>query len=126
MGDLSANFDRSEFACKCGCGADHISAVLVDQLQRLRNFMRVPIVINSGVRCPAYNAKVGGKPDSAHVAGDAADVACLDSHTRWQMKRLIYQWQLFNRIGTGQTFLHLDVSPSLPQEVEWNYPTKEA
>lgn len=122
MGDLSPNFDRKEFACKCGCGADHVSQALVDQLQRLRNFLRRPIVIRSGVRCASYNAQVGGKPDSAHLTGDAADIACRDSHTRWQIKRLIYQWQLFNRIGTGDSFLHLDVSLSLPQEVEWTYP----
>lgn len=122
MGDLSANFSRAEFACKCGCGADNVSSVLVDQLQRLRNFLRRPIVITSGVRCASYNARVGGKPDSAHLTGDAADLACIASHTRWQMKRLIYQWQLFNRIGTGDTFLHVDVSLGLPQEVEWTYP----
>lgn len=123
MGDLTADFSRSEFACKCGCGADHVSSVLVEKLQRLRNFLREPVIINSGVRCPAYNAKVGGKPDSAHLAGDAADIACPDSHTRWRMKHLIYQWQLFTRVGNGGNFLHVDVSLSLPQEVEWNYPS---
>ena len=24
MGDLTANFDRAEYACKCGCGKDDI------------------------------------------------------------------------------------------------------
>jgi uncharacterized protein YcbK (DUF882 family) len=122
MGDLSADFSRSEFACKCGCGADNVSMVLVEKLQRLRNFIRRPIVIASGVRCVPYNAKVGGVGGSAHITGDAADIACFGSNTRWQMKRLIYQWQLFNRVGNGDTFLHVDVSPTLPQEVEWNYP----
>ena len=122
MGDLSANFDRSEFACKCGCGADNVSAVLVDRLQRLRNFLRRPVVITSGVRCPSYNASVGGKPDSAHLTGEAADIACNDSRLRWEMKRLIYNWQLFNRIGTGDSFIHVDVSLALPKEVEWTYP----
>lgn len=126
MGDLSSNFNRSEFRCPCGCGADHVSMVLIGQLQRLRNHLRRPIIINSGVRCPKYNATIGGKHNSAHLDGDAADIACIDSHTRWQMKRIIHFWELFNRIGTGETFLHVDVSPTLPQEVEWNYPTKEA
>ena len=125
MGDLSDNFSRSEFVCKCGCGANHISTVLVERLQRLRNFLRKPIVITSGVRCPTYNASVGGKPDSAHLSGEAADIACLSGHTRWQMKRIIYFWELFNRVGTGETFLHVDVSIRLPQEVEWTYPSKQ-
>ena len=122
MGDVSLNFDRKEFACKCGCGADNVSMDLVTRLQRLRGFIRRPIKINSGVRCAAYNARVGGKPDSAHLKGEAADIACIDSHTRWQMKHFIYAFNLFNRVGTGDTFLHVDVSFTLPGEVEWTYP----
>lgn len=121
MGDLSAHFSRSEFRCKCGCGADHIDLELVGRLQRLRSMIRQPIVVNSGVRCFAYNASVGGKPDSAHIKGEAADIQCKDSGTRFRMKRVIYAWSLFNRVGHGKDFLHLDVSKTLPQEVEWNY-----
>lgn len=122
MGDLSEHFNRSEFACKCGCGLDDVSSELVFRLERLRSFLRRPVVVNSGVRCAMYNAKVGGKPDSAHLTGEAADIACSDSHTRWEMKRIVYTWTLFNRIGNGDSFMHLDVSKELPQEVEWNYP----
>lgn len=121
MGDLSPNFDRKEFACKCGCGADHVDERLVRKLQRLRSFIREPIRITSGVRCPAYNATVGGKPDSAHITGEAADIACASSRLRYRMKRTIYVWALFNRVGNGKDFLHLDVSELLPQEVEWDY-----
>lgn len=121
MGDLSPHFDRSEFACKCGCGFDKVSTELVEQLERLRLFLRRPVTINSGCRCPARNAAEGGKQDSAHLTGEAADIACVDSHTRWEMKRLIYTWAMFNRVGTGKTFLHVDVSETLPQEVEWTY-----
>lgn len=122
MGDLSSNFSRSEFACKCGCGASDVSADLVTKLQRLRSMIREPIIITSGVRCASYNAKVGGKPDSAHLTGEAADIACTDSRKRWRMKRLLYGWSLFSRIGNGDSFLHVDVSKTLPAEVEWNYP----
>jgi uncharacterized protein YcbK (DUF882 family) len=122
VGDLSEHFDRKEFACNCGCGADDVSYGLVIQLERLRNLIRRPIVIVSGVRCAAHNAIVGGKPDSAHLTGEAADISCIDDHTRWQMKHWISAYSLFNRVGNGKTFLHLDVSKTLPQEVEWIYP----
>lgn len=121
MGDLSPDFSRSEFRCKCGCGADHIDLELVQKLQRLRSFMRGPIRVNSGVRCPAYNISVGGKPDSAHLTGEAADIACAASPTRFRMLRIVMVWALFNRIGVGKDFLHLDVSKKLPQEVTWLY-----
>ena len=122
MGDLSRDFSRSEFRCKCGCGKDDVSMDLVVQLQRLRSLLRRPVIVTSGVRCEAYNAQVGGKPDSAHLTGEAADIACKDSRTRWEMKRCVYGWTLFSRIGTGETFLHFDISKTLPQEVEWTYP----
>lgn len=121
-GDLTANFDRSEFRCKCGCGADHVDLRLVQKLQRLRSFLREPIKVTSGVRCPEYNKSVGGKPDSSHLTGEAADIACPSSRLRYRMKRTIYTWALFNRIGNGRNFLHVDVSELLPQEVEWEYP----
>lgn len=35
-----------------------------------------PIHIDSGYRCPALNALVGGAPDSAHLQGWAADFVC--------------------------------------------------
>jgi uncharacterized protein YcbK (DUF882 family) len=121
MGDLSPHFDRKEFACKCGCGFDDVRMELVQQLERLRLFLKRPIVINSGCRCVARNIAEGGKPDSAHLTGEAADIACISSETRYQMKHAIYQWSLFNRVGVGKTFLHVDVSTKLPQNVEWLY-----
>jgi zinc D-Ala-D-Ala carboxypeptidase len=122
MGDLSRDFSRSEFSCKCGCGLDNVSPLLVEKLQRMRNVLRIPVVIHSGLRCPTYNATVGGEPNSAHLTGEAADVRCIASSTRYRMKRTAHTWALFNRIGNGDTFLHFDVSKTLPQEVEWNYP----
>jgi hypothetical protein len=94
---------------------------LVEKLERLRSFVRGPIVIRSGVRCTAHNKAVGGKPDSAHLTGEAADIACVASRTRYLMKRWIYVWALFNRVGTGKDYLHVDISLALPQEVEWTY-----
>ena len=36
MGDLTEHFSRSEFACKCNCGADGISEELVSKLELVR------------------------------------------------------------------------------------------
>ena len=46
MGDLSANFNRAEFACKCGCGFDTVDAKLIDYVQQIREYFAVPITIN--------------------------------------------------------------------------------
>ena len=43
-------------------------------LQDIRDGIDKPIIISSGVRCPELNKKVGGKKDSRHQKGLAADI----------------------------------------------------
>ena len=58
MGELSKNFSRLEVMRPCGCGADKISSVLIEKLQKVRNIIGLPIIITSGVRCEFYNASL--------------------------------------------------------------------
>lgn len=74
MGDITKNFSRKEFACKCGCGKDDISTKLVEICQVIRDRVDVPITISSGCRCEKHNKKVGGVPNSYHTQGLAADL----------------------------------------------------
>lgn len=78
MGDLTANFSKSEFNCNCGCEMpedvlDNVEAH-AQNLQTLRDFCGLSIVINSGYRCPTYNAKIGGASKSQHMTGNASDI----------------------------------------------------
>ena len=68
---LTENFRLSEFACKCGCGADHIDLRLVAMVQTIRTLYGKPIYITSGVRCETHNAspEVDGLENSAHLTG---------------------------------------------------------
>ena len=56
MGDLSKNFSKLEVQCPCSCGADKISSILIEKLQKVRNIIGRPIIITSGVCCEFYNA----------------------------------------------------------------------
>ena len=41
----------------------------------------IPLIVDSGYRCPALNKFVGGVPTSQHLLGQAADIHCsLDTH----------------------------------------------
>ena len=46
----------------------------MSNLDNIREFYGKPIIITSGYRCPELNAKVGGKPNSQHLKGEAADL----------------------------------------------------
>ena len=68
------HFQRSEFACKCGCGFDDINLRLVQILEDIRShFGGNPVIITSGCRCAKHNAEVGGVQGSRHVLGKASD-----------------------------------------------------
>ena len=110
MGDMTKNFSRSEFACKCGCGRNNISIKLVGALQTLRDLIGKPIIINCGCRCPEHNSAVGGVPNSQHVNGTAADIRCVSMSSR-ELKKFAEEVAEFANGGIGlyDTFLHVDV-----------------
>ena len=128
MGDLSKNFSKLEFQCPCSCGANKISSVLIEKLQKARNIIDRPIVITSGVRCEFYNASIKGSMNSSHIPdehgiGNAVDIACTTSKHRYELIQVAQKF--FNRIGiSGGSyggFVHLDVDRSKVQEVMWLY-----
>ena len=115
MGDLSNHFSRAEFQCP-DCGRVYVSPHLIDLLERAREEFERPIVINSGFRCPAHNAAIGGRPQSAHLTGEAADIRCLDPRTRMQLVRIFLELGC-RRIEVCRTWIHVDVSLSNVQDV---------
>ena len=119
-------FTIKEFDCQCGqdtCEARKLGphVELVKRLTKLREALGKPIIISSGLRCPEWNRVQGGKLDSAHLTGQAADLSCGDSQRRWQLLSLIFTHKLFVRVGIGDTFLHVDINPDKQSEVLWLY-----
>jgi uncharacterized protein YcbK (DUF882 family) len=85
-----------------------------------RDFAGIPFIINSGYRTPSHNEAVGGKPNSAHLKGLAADISAPDSKSKF----LIVQAALkvgIDRIGIGKDFVHLDIDSELPNPCIWTY-----
>lgn len=116
MGNLTEHFSLSEFACKCGCGFRSPHFLLVQRLESARRRVGFPIVINSGCRCPAWNEKWGGIEDSAHLSGQAVDVRCLDSTTRFRLVEAFVEVG-FRRIKLYESWIHLDVDDKKPEPV---------
>lgn len=110
MGNLSKNFDKEEFACKCGCGLCNVSTKLVKALQRLRDKLGMPITINSACRCDKHNKAVGGVAGSQHTKGTAADIRVEHCSSRdiALVAETIPEFKT-GGIGEYKSFVHLDV-----------------
>lgn len=119
MRKLSDDFYEYEFKCKC-CGRLHVEPELIELLQRVRNAYGKKMIVKSGFRCPKHNRDVGGRPYSAHLIGEAVDIKCNSSHTRSVLMEL-FQAEGINRFGLAKSFLHIDISKTLPQKVTWLY-----
>jgi len=116
---MSQHFKPQEFSCP-HCGANEIKTEFVDRLEEVRKVYGKPMYITSGYRCPAHNQAVGGVPESAHVDGIAADIGCSFAGDRMKLVTLAIANGI-KRIGIAKTFVHLDVSTTLPSEVLWLY-----
>lgn len=98
MGDMTRNFSKHEFACKCGCGFDDIDPKLVETLQEIREFWGKPIHITSGCRCAKHNKNVGGKATSPHLKGAAADTAFSDPDEKQKFVELVLRMHQQGRL----------------------------
>ena len=112
MGDLSAHFSKSEFACHC-CGELKIESGLIAGLEQLRTLAGREILVHDGYRCAGHNQEVGGVTDSEHTRGMAADIS-IPGVSLQQMYELALQIPTFCNGGIGvydSDFLHLDNRP---------------
>ena len=112
-------FTEDEFRCHC-CGKLIIDDKLIDLLDKAREIAGVPFIVVSGYRCKKHNAEVGGKPNSAHLVGKAADIKATDSRTRFKIVQALVKVG-FHRIGIAKGFIHCDIDDSKPPEVLWLY-----
>lgn len=114
------HFTEKEFTCDGINCYDKMNPKLLKMLDDAREFADVPFTITSSWRSKAYNMEIGGKPNSAHLRGNAVDISCLSSFQRLQIIEALTDAG-FTRIGVASTFIHADIDRELPQQVMWLY-----
>ena len=83
---------------------ESIIALGEDVLDPAREKLGMPIVVNSGFRCPVHNKAVGGVYNSQHVCGQAADVHCEDNQ---KLAKVIVENGRFDQLILYPTFVHV-------------------
>ncbi len=114
-------FSPSELKCKCGCGLNNFSPVLLDIINRIRQRLGKPLVRKSACRCVPHNLKEGGTSTSDHLSGEGIDLKAIHSHTRFIILDEAFKAEI-RRIGLARTYIHLGINVDNPQEVFWIYP----
>jgi len=99
-------FKLEEFDDAPGTGKNMKKDFLL-KLDKARELANIPFIINSGWRSRETNERVGGKPNSSHLAGVAADIKCLNSSSREVIIRSCILAG-FTRIGIAKNFIHVD------------------
>ena len=85
-----------------------VSEDLIEGLQALRDAVG-PLAVLSGFRCVEHNRAVGGRADSMHLLGVAADVS-HDRLTRYELARAAERIAVFRDGGIGRYrgWIHVD------------------
>lgn len=114
---LTDNFNKSEFECKCGCEMpDNVLEnvkKLALSLQTLRDMIKKPIKVNSSYRCVYHNRSIGSNDSSQHVLGKASDIVIkgqIPEQTANLIEVLISSGEIpEGGLGVYNSFTHYDI-----------------
>jgi len=114
---ITPHFRYDELSCKC-CNrliTDDLMYRTMNKLERVREAIGIPLIINSGHRCEKHNREVGGQPNSWHLrfAVDIRTAKPDNLHILFEAILLMnYDHKLFNGVGWYWSFVHLDCRPN--------------
>ena len=120
------HFKLEEFKCQCGCTIPeevkvNLTALVENVLDPARAKLNIPVMVNSGYRCPKHNKSVGGALNSQHCKGEAADITTRSSAGNLLAARLIEHHGRFDQmilyvedITMNPRFLHIRHNPQGP------------
>lgn len=125
---MTKNFRKQEFESRDGADMpifayDNLK-IVVGNLQVLRDYLGVPIHINSGYRSPRHNQKIGGVRNSYHTKGMAVDISVKNLSPR-KVRRAILRLIKVGAmkeggIGLYNGFVHYDIRGT---KARWNKTT---
>ena len=75
MGDLSKDFSRNEYSCKCGCGFSSVNRKIVEIVLDVEEHWGKDVEVITACRCRFFNSSYpGAARDTLHPEGKAIDI----------------------------------------------------
>lgn len=112
------NFTPEEIACR-GTGKVGVDPEAMDRLQRLRDLIGSPLMLNSAYRSPEHNRAVGGATRSQHLKARAFDVSMANHDP----ERFEAAARAAGFTGFGfykrNNFIHVDIGPDREWGARW-------
>ncbi len=105
----------ADLVCRCcGRGANLVASRLLVALNRIEADFGKPLTITSGFRCVKHNEEVHGAPHSAHLSGEAADIACPDGALKlWMTDTKLRIYDIWAEdYWVTPNWLHIQVRPA--------------
>lgn len=99
------------------CSLSDMDSHFMCLLDTARYIAGVPFIINSAYRSVDYELKKKRSGKSMHTLGQAVDLKCVDSNTRFKILAALFVVG-FTGIGIGTSFIHVDTRP---YPLVWTY-----
>lgn len=101
---------------------EHLRVLIEHCLDPIREEYGKPIIVNSGYRCPELNKAVGGKLNSFHLKGCAADIVGNTNAETYKIYQIakdigVYNECLFESNRKGSKWLHISFDPKSTKRV---------
>lgn len=139
MSKISKYFTLEEMNCKCKNCKNKKPPILVmnnllllgKELDKLREKVGKPMIVDSAYRCPTHNKEVGGVDNSTHTKGLACDwhVFNMTEEDMFRYASLLEPEQagvkkpkwIFSGVGyyPNRNFCHVDISKSSKRPATW-------
>lgn len=112
---ITKNFSEAEMRCPCNkCDGGKMDLEFMVRLQDARDYYGRPVAITSGMRCPEHNKEVGGKENSLHLFGMAADAKFYGIQDVYDYVQALMRAKIMKmgvmRIHAGLYMVHADKS----------------
>jgi len=80
--NLTSHFADFELRCQCKRHKEkplcNVAPRLLSLAEKVRDILKVPMIVTSCCRCPEHNKEVGGSPASKHICTQSQPARAMD------------------------------------------------